>query len=699
MKKVLCFFTLSFCAAFVFAQNVKPYVVDLNKFPAVNDDKTATFDKATKTVTVTANPKLQYGGNKGVYLWLNKIDISSYNIARVKYKAADFGFQFNFDYDDNNTLEWYEKATYCPTYLNEMIIPLDKKYKKLKGISFQGVYLPHQQFVIESVTFEKVANPVKTDIYLSDEPPVVDTATNVSIDANLDAWDFVKNIGAGLNYQIFEDYPQLLDIGVDIRPNMFSRPTKAQIHFMKESGLNAIRLQTNPGHGKILDKNYRLAPRFIKNIKQVVDWCIEEDMYVILCGPFAEYVTNDNFKKRMEWEDPHYAAYYVNEKDKKESERFLKAVWEQYAKAFNNSYDEHLIFEFFNEPSDMLHEHGWNPKDDCAVCKKDYAILNEYNQLLVDTIRSTGGNNANRFVLINGIWSKWETVTNKNFKMPKDKAKHKLIATYHDYSMGGSAAGDYTDFYKNSVKESIDKRFAALDKAFFSKHIPVLIGEVGQTRRTPILERIKWIKYLTAQASKPNRSCAAVLHNDNALVDDGHFFSGYYDSWKLKWYDKEFVDTLIYGIQGKEFPLSAEFIKKNEVKVESLAGKNLLQEPVVRTGKVNWDNNYKIRSDAFYLSTPPKYKIEFEIEKTGADPFLRFAYIDINYNWHDTYNTNMLKIMKVKGGVVAADGLIKVQSNTVILSIDENLATEFANGHAVFLNGQNIIIKSMKVVE
>ncbi|MBR5096816.1 MAG: hypothetical protein IK094_06910, partial [Treponema sp.] len=201
MKKILWFLILSFCAAFVFAQNVKPYVVDLNKFPAVNDDKTATFDKETKTVTVTANPKLQYGGNKGVYLWLNKIDISSYNIARVKYKAADFGFQFNFDYDDNNTLEWYEKATYCPTYLNEMIIPLDKKYKKLKGISFQGVYLPHQQFVVESVAFEKVANPVKTDIYLSDEPPVVDTATNVSIDANLDAWDFVKNIGAGLNYQ------------------------------------------------------------------------------------------------------------------------------------------------------------------------------------------------------------------------------------------------------------------------------------------------------------------------------------------------------------------------------------------------------------------------------------------------------------------------------------------------------------------
>ncbi len=693
-KKLLVITVLLFIASIsIFAQSTKTYEVDLNKFPAVNDNKTTTFDKATKTFKVNSENTNEW---TGIYLWLNKLDISSYNIARIKYKATDFGFQFNFDYDDNNTLEWYEKATYCPTYLNEMIIPLRENQKILKGISFQGVYVPYQKFVIESVTFEKIENPVITDIYGSNEPPVVDAATSVTIDANLDAWDFVKNIGAGLNYQIFQDCPQLLNFGVDIQPDMLSRPTKAQIHFMKESGLNAIRLQTNPGHGKILDKNYRLAPGFIRNIKQVVDWCIEEDMYVILCGPFAEYTVKEEYKKRIECGDSHYAAFYINENDKKESENFLKAVWEQYAKAFNNSYDEHLIFEPFNEPADMLHEHSWMPKDDCAVCRKDYEILNEYNQLIVDTIRSTGGNNANRFVLINGIWSKWETVTNKNFKMPKDKAKNKLIPTYHDYSMGGSASsGEYSDYYKNSIKESISKRFEALDKAFFSKHIPVLIGEVGQSRRTPILERIKWIKDLTAEASKPNRSCAAVLHNDSALVDDGRFFSGYYDSWKLKWYDKEFVDTLIYGIQGKEFPLSAEFIKNNEVKVESIVGKNLLKEPLERSGAWDWDNMYRIKSDTFFRSTPAKYKLKFAIEKTGSNPQLQFAYLDLDRNWHDT---DTLKNLKVKGGFIV-DGKIKVQSGTVILNIDEKLADELANGMTVEINGQNIIIKSMTVVE
>ncbi len=368
-KKLLVIAALLFIASlFTFAQSANIYEVDLNKFPTVSEDKGVTFDKSTKTFTIKQE-------NGRIYLWLNYLNISDYNIIKVNYKIlGDYGFVFGLDYG-NDKIEWYTRETYCPTYLTEMEIPLQKGEKKLNGIFLYGMWgIPFEKsngrFTVESITLENVSNPQKTDIFASNKPPVVDTAKNVTIDANLDAWDFVKNIGTGLNYQIFQDYPHLLDLGYDLLTDYYSKPTKAQIHFMKESGLNAIRLQTNPGHGRMIDKSYRLSPGYIKNIKQVVDWCIEEDMYVILCGPFAEFTITEDYKKRIERGDPHYAAYYVNEKDKKESERFLKAVWEQYAKAFNNSYDEHLIFEPFNEPVDILHEHGWNPKDDCAVCKK-----------------------------------------------------------------------------------------------------------------------------------------------------------------------------------------------------------------------------------------------------------------------------------------------------------------------------------------
>ena len=52
MKKMLPYIIATLIGAAVFAQNVKPYVVDLNQMPATNNDKTATFDKTTKTITI-----------------------------------------------------------------------------------------------------------------------------------------------------------------------------------------------------------------------------------------------------------------------------------------------------------------------------------------------------------------------------------------------------------------------------------------------------------------------------------------------------------------------------------------------------------------------------------------------------------------------------------------------------------------------
>ena len=96
----------------------------------------------------------------------------------------------------------------------------------------------------------------------------------------------------------------------------------------------------------------------MKIVKDVVDWAIEEDMYVILCGPLAEMLQDEAFRKKAA-ESVHYAGFSVSENEKKESLKFLKAIWLQYAKAFNNSYDEHLIFETLNEPIDCFHEHAW----------------------------------------------------------------------------------------------------------------------------------------------------------------------------------------------------------------------------------------------------------------------------------------------------------------------------------------------------
>ena len=677
MKKFLACLIFALFAALTFAQNVKPYTVDLNNMDTSNDDKTATFDRKTGTVTIKKN-------TANIYLWTGDIDISNYNIARVKYKASrDCGFIFVLDYDDE-TLTWTDKSTYCPSYLDEMVITILPGQKKICGILFQGTWnVDSYQFIIESVTFEKVANPVTTDVFACDEPPVIDTVASGKIDEKLSAWDFVSTMGVGWQYPVFgqSGYGNL-DFGMDFYYcwNRYGKPTKKIIELIKQKGFKTIRLQTTPGD-HILDSAYTIDPRYIAAIKEVVDWALEENLNVIICGPFADYMKNETYRKVVK-ENVHYAAYLVNEENKTESKEFIKAVWTQYARAFNNSYDEHLIFETLNEPVHVFHEHEVLARTDCEVCKKDYAILNEYNQLIVDTIRSTGGNNAKRFIMVEGLgYGRWQCITNNLFKLPKDKAKNKLIPAVHHYPLGDGP--DAVLLYSKGIKNQITEEFAALDKYYFKKHIPVYFSEIGfDPDNIPVLERLNCMKDLMAEITKKGRSCAA-NHDDN--------FS-YINLLEAKWNEDEapYLNSLIYASQGKEYPLSEDFIKQNEIKIESIVGKNLLNEPFV---PYDWDSGYEIKSETFIRSVPEKYKLEFQIEKTGSKPILQVCFIDKNENFTDIASRSDVKVTgAVKGWC------FEVQSDTIVITVSEKLAIDFES-NGFYINGQDIIIKSVKVIE
>lgn len=688
MKRFFVCLIFAFFVTSVFAQNIEPYTVDLSKLPIVNEDKTVTFDKKTNTITI----KKDYLRQTGISIWLGQ-EISSYNILRIKYKALvdDIGFFLFIDYKNDNLDDykdsWWDRNTYCPSYLTEMIIPLKNGMKNLNSLGFFSLNsLINGQFIIESITLEKVANPVKTDIWATNVAPVIDTATKGTIDEKLTAWDFVPQLGVGYHYIQFLTNGLTGDTGHDFyNKASFKKPSKEEIKFIKEKGFTTVRLQTCPG-AHMLDERYTIAPEFLRDLKQCVDWFIEEGLYVIIAGPRDDHLQEPEWQEKL-GKDVHYACYNVSEKDEAQSKEFLKAVWLQYAQAFNNSYDEHLIFETLDEPAAIFHEHAWNPDDNCATCKKNFAILNEYNQLIVDTIRSTGGNNANRFIMVEGLTGgRYWLLAHKLFKLPKDKVKNKIIPSLHNYPM----PFDRTIYTEGIKKFFITDCFAALDKYYFKKKIPVYFTEVGHSLSIPILERIKGIKDFMAEVKKTNRSCAVSLFDCYSDSEGGTA----YDIRNSKWNETEYVDTLLYAAQGKEYPLSEDFIKKNEVKVESIAGKNILKQPV----QINqWDNTARINPDVLAGLTSAKYKLVFEIERIGSDPILAIAYQDFAGRWHDKNNTTILQKLNVKGGILEGD--IKITSDTVELTVNEQLAKTFESSDAIILLGQQIIIKSVKVVE
>ena len=64
--------------------------------------------------------------------------------------------------------------------------------------------------------------------------------------------------------------------------------------------------------------------------------------------------------------------------------------------------------------------------------------------------------------------------------------------------------------------------------------------------------------------------------------------------------------------------------------------------------------------------------------------------------WHEI---PPIKNVKIKGGTLKDGWCIAIKDNVVELSIDSALAKDLAESENLVLNGQQIIIKSVKVVE
>lgn len=136
--------------------------------------------------------------------------------------------------------------------------------------------------------------------------------------------------------------------------------------------------------------------------------------------------------------------------------------------------------------------------------------LNEYNQVALDAIRSTGGNNATRCVMVPGYDASIDGCMIDAFKLPDDTAKDRLIVSVHAYTPYYFAlATDVfeTEFDKSS-KTDIDVLFSDLNDKFLSKGIPAVIGETDANNHGMPQERVKWADYYWEKASKyPNLAC------------------------------------------------------------------------------------------------------------------------------------------------------------------------------------------------
>jgi len=146
-------------------------------------------------------------------------------------------------------------------------------------------------------------------------------------------------------------------------------------------------------------------------------------------------------------------------------------VWEQIAIYFKN-YGDWLIFESFNE----LHDGGWQSTTDI----RQFLTLNKWNQLFVDTVRSSGGNNGSRFLMVGAYCNDNRQALASSFTLPSDTAADRLIVSFHYYApYEFSIQGSRSSWGTDADKKKVDSDFAPFKERYVDKNIPVIIGECG----------------------------------------------------------------------------------------------------------------------------------------------------------------------------------------------------------------------------
>ena len=104
--------------------------------------------------------------------------------------------------------------------------------------------------------------------------------------------------------------------------------TKKMIHAVKEAGFNAIRIPVR-WYQNVLDySTMEIRPKWLARVKEIVDWALEEDMFVIINSHNEEWLDRNPYYSKQE-----------------ENNRKLTALWRNIATRKN--YYRHLIVQTY----------------------------------------------------------------------------------------------------------------------------------------------------------------------------------------------------------------------------------------------------------------------------------------------------------------------------------------------------------------
>ncbi|WP_303835509.1 glycoside hydrolase family 5 protein [Ruminococcus flavefaciens] len=378
-------------------------------------------------------------------------------------------------------------------------------------------------------------------------------------DYKVSAADIAEKMGAGWNYG------NTLEANFDGEPNeiVWGNPRASQemVDAVADAGFGTVRIPISYLN-KIDDSNgFKIDTQWLERIAEVVDYCYNRGLFVIINIHGDGYHTINGSWLLCDGDD----QIFIKEK--------YAAVWRQIAERFAD-YDEHLIFENMNEVFDgVYHE----------PVPEYYENINDYAQIFVNTVRSTGGNNTHRWLLIAG----WNTDINYTcggygFHLPDDSMstadENRLILSVHCYDPWDYCGDDHKKIFLWGEKgqeiielshadpcnmaewgdeEHIKAQFSKLKRKYIDKGIPVVMGEFGCIDRTHeelpdrIAENRAYYDGFVAGTAAQNG--ITPVYWDNGY--NGKHGFGLFDRRTLTQTQPELIEAIVCGVKNKD-PMS-----------------------------------------------------------------------------------------------------------------------------------------------
>jgi len=239
--------------------------------------------------------------------------------------------------------------------------------------------------------------------------------------------------------------------------------TKTMIDGYANGGFKTVRIPV--AWSNLMGSNYTINAGLLSRVEEIVNYVLDNNMYAIV---------------NIHWDGGWWKNFPT---DSAECMNRYKRMWEQISGRFKN-YSGYLVFESLNEEG--VWDDVWNRYSNSGNKARAYGLLNAINQEFANLIRSSGGNNADRHLLIAGYATDINLTCDNAFKMPQDPTNRQAVSVHYYDPFGFTHLEKDEDWAKMRLTWGTAQDYTDLSNAmnklkttFVDNGIPVIVGEYG----------------------------------------------------------------------------------------------------------------------------------------------------------------------------------------------------------------------------